>query len=223
MFKHFQKALATQLHTRLSKGCFPPGYAPMRDILPENVLRKRWEDNLRCIPKHTLNKCISCAPRSIRTINENPCVPPRVAYAAIKLFYHGWPPRHRCGVLRHRCLMCGLEQGDSVDHIIRCSFTRRAYARYGVRPLSEYRAEVFLLCDFRFLNGANLTVCAVLAAALYKLLNKLRHGSALALIFDAQLDRYIDDSIQGHSAELHEIVHSRRWSYRSAQAQAASR
>jgi hypothetical protein len=53
-------------------------------------------------------------------------------------------------------------------------------------------------------------VSAVLVAAFYKVLNKLRHGMVRADNFRRQFDRFIDDAIRGHSNYLYSLILARR-------------
>ncbi len=206
--KQFQKAIASELQTVLSRGRFPPRYTPKRSILPEDVWRARWQANLHCIPAHTLNKCIRVTMRSVRELSSN--VPPRVTHAVLRACYHGWPCRSRCGVLRHRCPLCNGEQYDNLNHIMRCSFVRQTFARYKVCPLAEYRPEVFMLCDFRYTRNQNIVMSAILVAAFYKYLNKRRHGMPQSRNFAKQFDQYVDDAIRGHSNFCYDLVIQRR-------------
>ena len=199
-------------------GRFPLGFAPKGPIAPEIVMRKKWEDNYPCLPKHCINKYVRVAMRSLSEITklgEN--VPPRVSHAILRLFFHGWPTQNRCGILRHKCLLCASEQGDRTDHIMRCPVVRRCFAAYGICSFAAYRPEVFLLCHFQHSRGDNLRLSAIIATAVYNLLNKLRHGAKLASYVSSQLDKYIDDAISGHSEYCHSLVRSRRVNTRVAE------
>jgi hypothetical protein len=208
--KLLQKTLCAKLLSHFSGHPSPSGYALARCIRPETVWRARWQRNLICIAPHTLNRCILRSLRAIRGLCEARLVPPRVIFAALRLFYHAWPTKSRCRILVHKCFLCGIEQGDCLNHIVRCPKARSTYARYGVCQAAEYSPEAFMLCDRVHSHGENITMSAVIAAAFYKLLNKLRHGCNLSPNFDNQFDRFLNDTISNHSADLYRLVITRR-------------
>ncbi len=80
----------------------------------------------------------------------------------------------------------------------------------GLCEAQDYQPEVFLLCDFRHSYGDNLVMSAIIIAAFYKLMNKVRHGARIAANFQRQIDKYIDDAILSHSSFCHKLVHGRR-------------
>ena len=114
---------------------------------------QNWQ-NLR---KQEVKKNVNVTIRALKYLNSAPVqITSRTCNAIIHLMFHGWPTRSRCGVQRHRCLMCSMEQGDCPNHIIRCPFSRRAFAAYGVWRWEAYKPEVFLLCDFPSQSGSEL-------------------------------------------------------------------
>ena len=205
-----QKTISLHVRSHLATGAFPLGFAPQRAIHPEYAWRRRWEDNLSCIPKHMISKNIRACMRAIVTLGNS--VPPRVTNAVIRLGYHSWPTRSRCGVLRHKCLLCGSQQDDKLNHIIRCGVVRRTFARYLICASHDYSPEVFLLChDRHSRNRDNAQMSAILIAAFYKLLNKLRHGMRLATCFDSQFDKFVDDAVYRHSSTCYALIRNRRF------------
>ena len=103
-----------------------------------------------------------------------------------------------------------MEQGDRLDHIARCPVVRERFVEYGVCPFNHFRAKVFLLCDYRYTCNHNIHMSGILIAALYKMLNKLRHGAALSSNVGAQFDKYVDDCVAGASRWCHQLVRDRR-------------
>ena len=187
---------------RIAAGEFPRGFEPKGPFLPQVVFRTRWERNLTCVVPHYLNRNVRGIIRAINTLGRRELeVPPRVIYALIRLGYHAWPTKSRCGKLRHRCCLCDLEQGDSLNHICRCRVVREAFVRYAVCSDERYCVETFWLCGSR-LSQNDMVVSAILVASFYKLLNKLRHGCRHALRVSSQIDKYIDDTVHGSRFSL---------------------
>ena len=87
---------------------------------------------------------------------------------------------------------------------------RQTFVRYGVCCNADYGPSVFLLCDVRHSHGDNVIVSAVLIAAFYSLLNKLRHGAKLAADPRLQIDKYIDVAFCGHDRALNSLMRMRR-------------
>ena len=156
--KSLQRSIRTRYTQHAALHGFFPSYQPEYNLLPSIVCRKKWDDNLHCLTKSCMAKTLAVATRNFRSLmtGKPVKVPPRAYFACLRLFFHGWPTRSRCGVDRHECPLCLGTQDDTLDHIIRCGVVRRAFARYRVCALAHYRPEVFLLADFRHSSGTNL-------------------------------------------------------------------
>jgi hypothetical protein len=209
--KNIQKAFSKLLLAHCARFNFPGNFKTNNPLLPQLVCRKKWEDNICCIPKKEVGKCIAIATRNICSLSNNKeSVPPRVVAASILAIHHGWPTHHRCG-RSHKCYLCGFEDGDKMQHIVNCKVVRSAFVKYGVCSLQQYLPQVFLLCDFRHSRGHNIQMSAIIVASFYKLLNKLRHGAPMAESrLMSVVDKYIDDSILNHSNFAYSLVRDRR-------------
>ena len=68
--KQLQKTLYALVLQRFANYGFPLGYNPRGPIHPQISMRKKWEDNFPCIPKHEINKCVMFAIRCIRSMTS---------------------------------------------------------------------------------------------------------------------------------------------------------
>jgi len=125
--KDIQKAFSKLLLAHFALFNFPGSFKTNNPLLPRIVCRKKWEDNLCCIPKQQVGKCLAIATRNICSLSNNrESVPPRVVAAMILAIHHGWPTHHRCG-RSHKCYLCGQEEGDKMQHIINCRFVKATF------------------------------------------------------------------------------------------------
>ena len=147
------------------EGGFPEGYRSRYAGRPERIWRARWGSNFPCLPLDSLKKMIATSFRSIQSFSIQKkewgkwksVFPPHALFAVVRLGYNGWPcMRRRDRFATHRCPLCSLEQGDSLDHIMRCGVVRIVFDRYKVCAAQHYQPGVFLFCDFRHSRGENL-------------------------------------------------------------------
>ncbi|CAK0851197.1 unnamed protein product [Prorocentrum cordatum] len=133
-------------------------------------------------------------------------VPPRVAAAVWRTLWSGWCTARRFGG-RAACLFCGLEDGDSVEHVTVCRALAESefgagHLRLPYRQDRDARRQDFLLLKPQSeVTDARLTLGALRVAAAYRMHCKFRQQRA-ALNGEhtvrRALEQAVREAVQGH-------------------------
>ena len=140
---------------------------------------------------------------------------PRVVAAVLRTLWNGWCTKRRFGS-QGRCLFCGCQKGDALEHISVC----RTLAQFGTEHLrlqyhggQQHRRMAFLLLDPPSeLSDERLTLGALRVAASYQLHCKFRRRPD-SLDGEGVVRRALEQSckelVQGHERSL--SVYDKRW------------